>query len=493
MKLVAVTSCPTGIAHSEMAAEALEVAARSKGHEIQVEVQGAAGGPPIDDATIAAADAVIFAVDATVRDRQRFAGLPTVEVRTREAIDKAGAIVDRAVEAAERAPRRAAVAAAPTGRGDDHDAFASVTGKGTSRAEEVRRWLMTGVSYMIPFVVGGGILIALSFAIADAVEVTQHDIFVAGEGVQTAGALGIDTITWLGVLLLAIGGTAFSMLVPILAGFIAFAMADRPGIAPGVVGGLIAVQVEAGFLGGLVAGLVAGGIVMLLKRIPAKGTIKRMMPILVYPIIGTLAVGTLMYLVIGEPVAAVNAALSDWLTGLSGANQIVLGLLLGLMMAFDMGGPVNKVAYAFGIAALDAGNFQVMAAVMAAGMTPPLGLALATVVRRRLFTEEEREAGEAAWVMGASFITEGAIPFAAADPLRVIPSLMVGSAVTGALSFAFNATLQAPHGGIWVIGVIGNWPLYLLAVAIGTVVTAAMVLFLKSLGRREVPAEPVAA
>jgi fructose PTS system EIIBC or EIIC component len=495
VKLVAVTSCPTGIAHSEMAAEALEVAAREKGHEIQVEVQGAAGGPPIDAATISAAEAVIFAVDAAVRDKERFDHLPKVQVRTREAIDRAGAIIDQAVDAAARAPASAAVGAgaAPAGRGGDHDVFASVTGQSTSRAEEIRRWLMTGVSYMIPFVVGGGILIALSFAIADAVAVTEHAIFVPGEGLQSADALGIDLRTWFGVLLLAIGGTAFSMLVPVLAGFIAFAMADRPGIAPGFVGGLIAVQVEAGFLGGLAAGLLAGGIVMLLKRIPAKGTIKRMMPILIYPIIGTFLVGALMYLVIGEPVAAVNAALSDWLSGLSGANQIILGLILGLMMAFDMGGPVNKVAYAFGIAALAAGNYEVMAAVMAAGMTPPLGLALATTVRKRLFTEEEREAGEAAWVMGASFITEGAIPFAAADPLRVIPSLMVGSAVTGALSFAFNASLQAPHGGIWVIGVIGNWPLYLVAIAIGTVVTAAMVVMLKSLGRREVPAAPAAA
>ncbi len=497
MKLVAVTSCPTGIAHSEMAAEALEVAAKAKGHEIEVEVQGAAGGPPIGAATIAAAEAVIFAVDATVRDRDRFAHLPAVEVRTREAIDRASAIVDQAVAAAERAPARATAAAgagaAGASRTDDgeRDVLASVTGKSTSKGEEVRRWLMTGVSYMIPFVVGGGILIALSFAIADAVEVTQHAIFVPGEGVQSAAALGIDLRTWFGVLLLAIGGTAFSMLVPVLAGFIAFAMADRPGITPGFVGGLIAVQVEAGFLGGLVAGLLAGGIVMGLKRIPVTGTIKRMMPILIYPIIGTLAVGALMYLVVGEPVAALNAALSGWLGGLSGANQILLGLLLGMMMAFDMGGPVNKVAYAFGIAALDAGNFQVMAAIMAAGMTPPLGLALATVVRKRLFSQEEREAGEAAWIMGASFITEGAIPFAAADPLRVIPSLMVGSAVTGALSFWFNATLQAPHGGIWVIGVIGNWPLYLVAIAIGTVVTAGMVILLKSVGR-EAPAAPAA-
>jgi fructose PTS system EIIBC or EIIC component len=492
VKLVAVTSCPTGIAHSEMAAEALEVAARERGHEIEVEVQGASGAPPIAPATIAAADAVIFAVDANVKDRDRFAHLPAVEVRTREAIDKAGRIVDEAVAAAERAPKRAAAGtadgSAPADAGD-HDVFASVTGRSTSKAEEVRRWLMTGVSYMIPFIVGGGILIALSFAIADAVAVTEHAIFVAGEGVQMPGDLGIDTVTWLGVLLLAIGGTAFSMLVPILSGFIAYAMADRPGIAPGIVGGLIAVQVEAGFLGGLLSGLLAGGIVLALKKLPVKGVVKRMMPILIYPILGTLAVGVLMFLVVGEPVAAINAALTEWLNGLSGANQIVLGLILGSMMAFDMGGPVNKVAYAFGIAALDAGNFQVMAAIMAAGMTPPLGLALATVLRRKLFTPEEREAGEAAWVMGASFITEGAIPFAAADPLRVIPGLIAGSAITASLSLAFNASLRAPHGGIWVIGVIGNWGMYLVAIAIGTAVTAAAVIGLKSLGHRRDAAE----
>jgi PTS system fructose-specific IIC component len=493
VKLVGVTSCPTGIAHSEMAAEAIETAAREAGHDIEVEVQGAAGGPPLDPATIAAADAVIFAVDATVRDRDRFAALPAVEVRTREAIDKAAAIVERAVEAAQRAPARA-TAGAPAGDAvaadadaEDEDVFASVTGTSTSKGEEVRRWLMTGVSYMIPFVVAGGILIAIAFAVADAVAITEEgmDLYVVEQGVQWPGDLGISFLDWIGVLFLTIGGIAFGMLVPVLAGFIAYAMADRPGIAPGIVGGLIANQVEAGFLGGLIAGLLAGGIVMALKSIPAKGTMKRMMPVLVYPIVGTLGVGAIMFLVVGEPVAGINAALADWLLGLSGANQLLLGLLLGLMMAFDMGGPVNKVAYAFGILSLEAGNLQVMAAVMAAGMTPPLGMALSTVLRPKLYTEGERRAGQAGWVMGASFITEGAIPFAAADPLRVIPSLMLGSATTGMLSFAFNATLNAPHGGIWVIGVIGNWALYLLAIAIGTVVTAASVTVLKSMNRTD--------
>ena len=498
MKFVAVTSCPTGIAHSEMAAEALEVAAREAGHEIDVEVQGAAGSPPLDAATIRDADAVIFAVDATVRDIERFAHLPKVEIRTREAIDRAPAIVERAVAAAERGASEsgaqgAAAATPAAGTGDDEDVFASVTGDAKGRAEEVRRWLMTGVSYLIPFVVAGGILTAAAFAITDAVEVTEITVFTEEEGLFLPGDLDVSTIAWIGAVLLSIGGVAFSMMVPVLAGFIAYAMADRPGIAPGLVGGLLADEIGAGFIGGLIAGLLAGAIVNALKRIPVSGTLKRMMPVLIYPLIGTLAIGALMVLVIGEPVATANQALESWLTGLTGANQILLGLLIGAMMAFDMGGPVNKVAYAFGILSLDAGNFAVMAAVMAAGMTPPLGLALATVVRRRLFTEPEHRAGQAAWLMGASFITEGAIPFAAADPLRVIPSLMVGSAVTGALSLGFGATLQAPHGGIWVIGVIGSPLLYLLAIVIGTVVTAACVIGLKSLRRSGQRAEPVAA
>ncbi len=477
MKFVAVTSCPTGIAHSEMAAEALEVAARDAGHEIQVEVQGAAGAPPLDAATITEADAAIFAVDAMVRDKERFAHLPTVEVRTREAIDRAAEIISRAEQAAASGPATRPVAdTSPTDPPTQRD--------GASRGEEVRRWLMTGVSYMIPFVVAGGLLIALAFAIGGAVEVTEIGIIEEGQ-IQFWGDVDAPFLTWLGAVLLTVGGTAFGMLVPILAGFIAYAMADRPGIAPGIVGGLLANEIGAGFLGGLIAGLLAGAIVNLLKQIPVKGTIKRMMPILVYPVIGVVGVGLLMLLVVGEPVASANSALSDWMNGLSGTNQVVLGILIGLMMAFDMGGPVNKVAYAFGIAALDAGNLQIMAAVMAAGMTPPLGMALATVLRPSLYNESERRAGEAAWIMGASFITEGAIPFAAADPLRVIPSLMVGSAVTGALSLSFNATLNAPHGGVWVVGLIGNWLPYLFAIAVGTVVTTVMVNVLKGLRAKE--------
>ena len=461
MKFVGVTACPTGIAHSAMAAEALEQAALEKGHQMEVEIHGAAGANFVEPSVIRNADAIIFALDASVAERERFAGRPHVEVRLREAIDRPGEVIERA----EAAAREGTVAPAGAAAQEEEEEDEVVpTGGGTSRGAEVRRWLMTGVSYMIPFVVAGGILIALAFALGGAVDVTETDVYERFS---------------IPAMLFKIGGLAFSMLVPILAGFIAFAMADRPGIAPGVVGGLIANEIGAGFLGGIAAGLLAGGTVMLLKRINLPGGFNRIMPILVYPLVGSLVVGAIMIVVIGEPIAAATEGLQGWLQGLQGANAAFLGIILGAMMAFDMGGPINKTAYAFAIAGLEGGAFGPMAAVMAAGMTPPLALALATVIRSKLFTRAEQRAGQANWVMGASFITEGAIPFAAADPLRVIPSLMVGSALTGALSLVFGCTLRAPHGGIFVIGLIGNWPLYLLAIAIGTVVSAALVIGIK--------------
>jgi PTS system fructose-specific IIC component len=270
------------------------------------------------------------------------------------------------------------------------------------------------------------------------------------------------------------------MLVPILAGFIAYAMADRPGIAPGIVGGLIANEMGAGFLGAIVVGLFAGWLINVLKKTPVTGTLQRMLPILVYPIVGTLIVGLATILVIGEPIAALTEGLTSWLDGLSGANLVLLGIILGGMMAFDLGGPINKVAYGFGIAALDSGNYEVMAAIMGAGMVPPLAMALATVLRSKLYNDSEIQAGEAAWLMGASFITEGAIPFAAADPLRVIPAMMVGSATTAVLSLLGGVTLQAPHGGIWVVGLMGNALWFLVAVAVGTVISAVLVNVIKT-------------
>lgn len=469
MKFVGVTACPTGIAHSAMAAEALETAAKEKGHDIEIEIHGASGAEFVGRQVIREADAIIIAADATVAERNRFEGKPIVEVRLREAIDKPGEVVGRAEKAAEQGESEASAGAVAQKEGAEAEAGAGEEAVptdmgGTGWGAEVRRWLMTGVSYVIPFVVAGGILIALAFALGGAVEVTEVNVYEDFS---------------IPAMLFTIGSTAFSMLVPILAGFIAYAMADRPGIAPGVVGGLIANEIGAGFLGGIAAGLLAGAVVMLLKKFRLPGGFGRLMPILIYPLIGCLVVGALMIVVIGQPVASVTIGLENWLASLEGANAIVLGLILGAMMAFDMGGPVNKTAYAFAIAGLAAGAYAPMAAVMAAGMTPPLALALATVVRQKLFTPAERRAGQANWVMGASFITEGAIPFAAADPIRVIPSLMVGSAITASLSLLFGATLQAPHGGIFVIGLIGNWPLYLLAIAIGTVVSAALVIGVK--------------
>lgn len=471
MKLVAVTACPTGIAHSAMAAEALEVAAREAGHDIEVEIQGAAGGPGLTPATIAAAEAVIFAVDAGVRDRERFAGLASVEVRTRRAIDRATEVVDQAVAAARQAPSRHAAAPPPP--------MSTVAPTGASGAEQFRIWLMTGVSYMLPFVVAGGILIALGFAIGGATRVTGFEDWPSLADVLSSKLA-------LGALAFKIGAVAFSMLVPVLAGYIAFGMVDRPGIAPGIVAGLIANQLGAGFLGGIVGGLLAGAVVMALMRIKVRGPLAKMMPVMVYPIVGTLVTGALLVLVIGNPIADAQSGLTSWLTDLQGTNAVLLGILIGAMMAFDMGGPVNKAAYAFGLASLDSGNFAVMAAVMIAGMTPPLGLALATVVRPRLFTFGERESGKAGWLLGLSFITEGAIPFAASDPIRVIPSLMAGSAAAGALSMAVDAQSRAPHGGIFVLGLIEGKIGYLLAGLVGTAVTAALVVALKSLrGERE--------
>lgn len=471
MKFIGVTACPTGIAHSAMAAEALETAAKEKGHEIWIEIHGASGVDFVDPQVIRDADAVMIASDATVAERGRFAGKPTVEVRLREAIDRPGEVVDRAVAAAEQGATAGAGAAdSAAADAEDRESAIPTGGGGVGWGAEVRRWLMTGVSYMIPFVVAGGILIALSFALGDTVRVTESNVY--------------ENFT-IPALLFEIGSTAFGMLVPILAGFIAYAMADRPGIAPGVVGGLIANEIGAGFLGGIAAGLLAGAVIMLLKKIKLPGGFGRLMPILVYPIIGTLVVGALMIVVLGQPIASATEGLQAWLKGLQGTNAILLGIILGSMMAFDMGGPVNKAAYAFAIAGLAGGAYAPMAAVMAAGMTPPLALALANLIRPSLFTPAEQRASQANWVLGASFITEGAIPFAAADPLRVIPAAMVGSAVTASLSLGFGATLRAPHGGIFVIGLIGNWPMYLLAIAVGTVISAVLVVVFKSLGSRQ--------
>ena len=492
MKIVAVTSCPTGIAHTYMAAEALEQAAKDAGHEIHVETQGAAGAEAVADADIAAADAVVFAADVEVRNRERFAGKPLVQTSVKRAINDPTGLIAEA-EAAARTGGGGGLLAGAAAEGREEYAMEmsarpeTKVDTGAGFGTRLRQWLMTGVSYMIPFVAAGGILIALSFVfggaeVANKVNggtfegVTYEKITDYSKLISQAGFPG---------LMFFVGATAFSMLVPVLAGFIAFAMADRLGLVPGIVGGLIANAIGAGFLGGLIAGLLAGAIVLLINRVKVPKGMRGVMPVVVIPLLSTLVVGILMLVVLGQPIAAVSRGLTSWLNGLSGSNAVVLGVLLGLMMGFDMGGPVNKVAYAFGLAGLASGNLKVMAAVMAAGMTPPLGLALATVVRKGLFTPAEREAGEAAWLLGASFITEGALPFAAADPLRVIPSSMLGSAVAGGLVMGFGNNSRAPHGGVLVIGLISKPVLYVLAIVIGTLVTAASVIILKMAGRKE--------
>ncbi|MCE3552642.1 fructose-specific PTS transporter subunit EIIC [Pseudonocardia sp. RS11V-5] len=472
MKLLAVTACPTGIAHTYMAAEALEVAAEEAGHEIVVETQGSAGSTPFTPEQLAEADAIILAADVEVRDKDRFAHLPTVTAGVKKAIGGAAGLIEQAVAAAEAAPKGATGSAAPA------EPQLAVKQSGPGAGSKVRGWLMTGVSYVIPFVAAGGLLIALGFAlggyqISDAPSVTQSFSWTSH-------------LSW-AALLFQLGSLAFGLLVPVLSGFIAYAIADRPALVPGFVGGLVAVQTHAGFLGGLVSGLLAGGLIFWMKKWRAPKALAGIMPVLVLPLVGTAVIGGIMFVVIGQPLAAVTTGLTDWLNSLSGSNAVLLGALLGAMMAFDMGGPVNKAAYAFAVAGLSTNSqtaLLIMAAVMAAGMTPPLALALASTVRKKLFTEAERENGRAAWLLGISFITEGAIPFAAADPFRVIPSIMAGSAVTGALSMAFGSTLRAPHGGIFVVPLIGNPIGYLIAIVAGTLVSAALVILLKSAGQR---------
>ncbi|MEU9217829.1 fructose-specific PTS transporter subunit EIIC [Streptomyces sp. NPDC048376] len=483
-RIVAVTSCPTGIAHTYMAAESLENAGREEGVEVVVETQGSAGFTRLDPAVIAAADGVILAHDVAVREKDRFAGKPTVDTGVKAAINRPGELIG---EVRGKAARGEVTAAATGGRGGDGGATPVERGgeSGEGYGAKLRKWLMSGVSYMVPFVAAGGLLIALGFAIG-------------GYEINKAPSV-MDHFAWTqadswAALLFQIGGVAFAFLVPVLAGYIAYGMADRPGLVPGFVGGSIALTINAGFLGGLAAGLISGAVVLAIQRVPIPKALRGIMPVVVIPLVSAAVVGFLMFVVIGKPIASAQSGMTDWLNGLSGANAVLLGALLGLMMCFDLGGPVNKVAYTFATAGIAVASpsdsaMKIMAAVMAAGMVPPLAMALATTVRGRLFNAAERENGKAAWVLGASFISEGAIPFAAADPLRVIPASMAGGAVTGALSMAFGATLRAPHGGIFVVPLIGNPLLYLVAIAAGVCVTTALVIVLKGL-RKPVTGTP---
>jgi len=498
LRLVGVTSCPTGIAHTYMAAEALERAAKAAGHSIKVETQGSAGSTPLTPAEIAEADAVVFAHDLAVKDVGRFAGKPTVDVPVKKAISDGPELIDRAVAlAAEWAadPSKAAAAAAAG------PASGGLTTKVESDAKvgtKIRQWLMTGVSYMIPFVAAGGILIALSFMIAQiavgesgALTVVKYNL-TSADGMNIAQHFDpLSLMSW-GGLLFVMGAASFGFLVPILSGFIAFAIADRPGLVPGIVGGAIAATMDAGFLGGLVTGFLAGFIARWISRWRVHKGVRGVMPVVVIPLLSTLVTAGLFITVLGRPIVWVMTQLNDWLNGMTGAGALVLGIVLGAMMGFDLGGPVNKTAYAFATtglaaagAATDAPQLKIMAAVMAAGMVAPLAMALSTAVRPQLFTEPERENGKAAWLLGLSFISEGAIPFAAADPIRVIASSVIGSAVTGALCMVFGVTLRAPHGGIWVLPLIGAPLLFLLALVIGVVVMALIITVLKTVSQNK--------
>ena len=505
LRLVGVTSCPTGIAHTYMAAEALEAAARDAGHTMVVETQGSAGSTPLTPQQIAEADAVIFAHDLEVKDKGRFAGKPTVDVGVKKGISDGPALVvqaERLVEQWRADPSKAEAAAAA---GASPASPATTVDGGASVGTKIRQWLMTGVSYMIPFVAAGGILIALSFMLAQvamgqqgAIEIVKYGLTAEGDYNITQSFNPVSLTSW-AALLFVMGAASFGFLVPILSAFIAFAIADRPGLVPGLVGGSIAATMGAGFLGGIATGFLGGFVARWVSSWQVHKGVRGVMPVVVIPLLSTLITAGLFITVLGRPIAALMNALTDALNGMSGSSAIVLGLILGAMMGFDLGGPVNKVAYTFattGLAAAgtatDAPQLKIMAAVMAAGMVAPLALALATTVRPRLFTEPERENGKAAWLLGASFISEGAIPFAAADPVRIMTSSVVGSAVTGALAMAFGTTLRAPHGGIWVLPLIGNFLLFLVALFAGVLVMAAIVVALKSRDRNAEAVEAVA-
>jgi PTS system fructose-specific IIC component len=462
LKIVAITSCPTGIAHTFMAAEGLEQGAQSQGHAIKVETQGSVGAKnTLTAEDIAAADLVIIAADTQV-DKTRFAGKRLHEASTKAAIHDGAELVRKAIAEAK-------VAGGAAGGENYDDQVKQAKAQQAAARTGVYKHLMTGVSYMLPFVVAGGLLIAVSFALG---------------GINVYDDAHKGTLGWT---LFQIGAKAsFALMVPILAGYIAYSIADRPGITPGMIGGMIAATIGSGFLGGIAAGFLAGYIVKFLSdNLPLPRTLAGLKPVLILPLLGTTIVGLLMYYVVGEPVAAALAAITSWLKEMQGSNAAFLGLLLGAMMAFDMGGPINKAAYAFATGLITSQTDPIygpMAAVMAAGMTPPLGLALAALLFKNRFSLDEREAAGATAALGISFITEGAIPYAAKDPLRVIPALMIGSAITGAISMWFGCQLKVPHGGVFVLPIpnaVVNLGPYMIAILVGTLVTTATLFFLK--------------
>lgn len=461
--IVAVTACPTGIAHTYMAAEAIEKKAKELGYQVKVETRGSGGAKNVlTDDEIAKAAGVIVACDTNV-PTDRFDGKKVIECQVSDGINKAEELI-----------KRIAAGDAPVFKasGKKEASHSSVGGK-ESIGHQIYKHLMNGVSHMLPFVVGGGILIAIAFLI-DGFSVDLNSL-------PADQRANFGTITQAAAMFKGIGGTAFGFMLPILAGFIAMSIADRPGLAVGFVGGSIAANGTSGFLGALVAGFVAGYIVLLLKKVFSKlpESLDGMKPVLLYPLLGIFLVGVIMQFVVEPPIGALNTAINNGLNGLNGASAVVLGVLLGGMMSVDMGGPVNKAAYVFGTSSIAAGNYNIMAAVMIGGMVPPIAIALATIFFKNKFTAEERKAGPTNFIMGLSFITEGAIPFAASDPLHVLPACVVGSAVAGGLSMAFGCTLMAPHGGIFVVPTIGNPLMYLVALVIGSFIACGLLGLLK--------------
>ena len=460
-KLLAVTSCPTGIAHTYMAAEALEKAARAADCQIKIETRGSAGAKNVLTAEeIEAADCIIVAADAKV-PMDRFNGKKVISCQVSDGIGKADQLVKQAMSGN-----------VEVFHGESRETTTAVTGK-ESAAHKIYTQLMNGVSHMLPFVVGGGILIAIAFLI-DGLNVDINAL-------PADQRSNFGTITPIAAMFKNIGGVAFGLMLPVLAGFIGMAIGDRPALALGFVGGMLAANGKSGFLGALAAGFLAGYLILGLRKICDKlpDAIEKLAPVLIYPVVGILIMGLAMNFVVEPIMGGINTGLNNFLSGMGDSSRVVLGLILGGMMAIDMGGPFNKAAYVFGTAAIAAGNYDIMAAVMIGGMTPPCAIALATLLFKNKFTKEERDAGPTNFIMGLAFITEGAIPFAASDPLHVLPSCIIGSALAGALSMAFHCTLMAPHGGIFVFPVVGNAVMYLVALVAGTVVSALLLGVLK--------------
>ena len=492
-KIVAVTACPTGIAHTYMAADALKYAAEDLGYDFKVETQGSSGNETLTQADIDEADAVVFAVSVNVRDRNRFAGKPYVESPVKRGIDEPEAMLNEALAEAENPNGKRVAAATST----TEDSSSAVEGSWGTR---IYKAVMTGVSYMIPFVAAGGIIVALGFMLEAVTTPNLGDLNEAARKsiLENSSLFNLNGTHWtlyLGVVLHTIGGFGIELMVPALAAYIAYGLAQRPGIAPGFIAGTVAVTVKAGFLGGIVGGILAGVVAYGLGTLKLPRWLGSMMPVVITPLVTSLIAGAVMYLLLGAPLAWVMSALQGWLTSMSGASSLVLGLILGAMMASDLGGPINKAAYLFATTGLSNGgavNQEIMAAVIISGMVPPLAMALATTLRPKLFTEPERENGKAAWLLGASFISEGAIPFASADPLRVISSSVVGGALAGAVSMSAHVASPAPHGGIWIVLLSNNVLMFLVAVAAGTLLSALVYLVLKSIGATS-KAEKVAA